>query len=164
MHICKKENTRKKKMQIQLPLFPVETKLITPTLGLYEREGIVYYLHNGSPIFCHKTGDKQNYKYITAHLINARLCTPRQLSEALGVSIINFQRYVKQLREEGSGYFFNREEKRGQCYKYDEQKFTEAQKLLDAGQSVYSIAKKLQVSEGSIRYHIKSGKLKKKEQ
>ena len=40
-------------MQMQLPFFLTDTKLINSTLGFREQDGIVYYLHNGNPIFCH---------------------------------------------------------------------------------------------------------------
>ena len=42
-----------------MPFFPTETKLINNTLGFFEKEGIVYYLHNGLPIYCHNRDDKR---------------------------------------------------------------------------------------------------------
>jgi len=38
-------------MQKQLPIFPSGTKMINASLGVYIKEDLVYYLHNGSPIF-----------------------------------------------------------------------------------------------------------------
>ncbi len=40
-------------MQKQMPFFPEETKLINATVGVYQKEGFVYYLHNGCPVHCH---------------------------------------------------------------------------------------------------------------
>ena len=34
--------------------FPEHTKYINATLGLFSRDDYVYYLHNGSPIYCHE--------------------------------------------------------------------------------------------------------------
>jgi hypothetical protein len=45
-------------MQIQLPIFPTDTKLINQSVGFREQDGIVYYLHNGNPIYCHATPTK----------------------------------------------------------------------------------------------------------
>ena len=39
--------------QLLLPIFPRDTKYITPTLGVREFSGSVYYLHSGVPIGSH---------------------------------------------------------------------------------------------------------------
>jgi hypothetical protein len=148
-------------MQMQLPLFPSETKLITPCLGVFEKSGMVYYLHNGSPIYCHSVGDMNNYRYITAMLVVNGLCKPIDLSKTLGVGAINFQRYAKNFREKGVNWFINREEHRGQCYKLNEASLSTAQSMLDENHTILSIAKHLGVTEGALRHHQKTGKLKK---
>jgi predicted transcriptional regulator len=58
-------------------------------------------------------------------------------------------------------YFFNREDNRGQCYKFTSEMQTQAQELLDSGMSQKKTAKTLNISEAAIRYHIRDGKLKK---
>jgi transposase len=50
------------------------------------------------------------------------LCTISELSAALGEGRKNIERYVKAYREKGIGHFFNRKERRGQCYKMTEEK------------------------------------------
>jgi hypothetical protein len=82
-------------MQMQLPLFPNSTNLINFCVGFFEKEGFVYYLHNGSPIYCHEKNDLNSYRYIMANLIVTKLCTPSELANALGVSNRNIQRYAK---------------------------------------------------------------------
>ena len=150
-------------MQSQLPLFPSSVKLINATLGFRkDEEGVVYYLHNGSPIFCHKSSDLNNYRYIAASLVSNHLCTVKELSTALGVSRRNIERYSKQLREKGSDWFFHRVEKRGDCYKLTKEHFQKAEELLSASQSIASVARTLQVTEGALRYHIRKGTIKKR--
>lgn len=39
-------------MQYQLLLFPEYTKLINDRISFYQQSNFVYYMHNGSPIFC----------------------------------------------------------------------------------------------------------------
>jgi transposase len=96
-----------------------------------------------------------------ANLVITGLCTISELSHALGVQIKNIQRYKKALEEKGAQWFFNREDNRGQCYKFKEDKLKEAQSLLNEGYSQKGTAKQLGVSEGAIRYHLRSGTLKK---
>lgn len=63
---------------------------------------------------------------------------------------------------DGMGYFFNREDNRGQCHKFTTDKKAQAQELLDTGYSQQRTAKKLWISEIAIRYHLRAGSFKKK--
>jgi predicted transcriptional regulator len=149
-------------MQMQLPIFPGTTKLINPSVGFFEKDGFVYYLHNGSPIFCHEKNDLNNYRYITANLVATKLCSPSEIAKALGVSSRNIQRYAKALREKGTDWFFHRQEKRGDAHKLTNEMLQEAQRLIDNFYSVVDVARLLGVTEGALRYHIKKGNIKKK--
>lgn len=149
-------------MQMQLPIFPRSTKLINNSLGFRKQDDMVYYLHNGSPIFCHSENDLNNYRYILANLVENRLCTARELSEALGINKRNVERYLATLRNKGSAWFFNRQEKRGDCYKLNKEMLQEAQYLIDEFYTVADTARLLGVTEGALRYHMKKGRIKKK--
>lgn len=151
-----------KDMQMQLPIFPGTTKLINGYVGFFEKENFVYYLHNGSPIYCHDKNDLNSYRYITANLVVTGLCTPSELSHALGVSSRNIQRYAKSLREKGTDWFFNREAKQGDAHKLTKEKLDDAQKMINNFYSVVDVARFLGVTEGALRYHIKKGTIKKK--
>ncbi|MCF6356711.1 MAG: hypothetical protein L3J54_02795 [Draconibacterium sp.] len=78
-------------MQMQLPIFPANTKLINTSVGVFEKDDFVYYLHNGSPIHCHSKNDLNSYRYITADLVVAGLCKPSEIAKALGVGNRNIQ-------------------------------------------------------------------------
>lgn len=148
-------------MQMQLPLFPQSVKLINATVGVFQKEDMVYYLHNGSPVFCHHRDDLNNFRYILAQLVVNGLCKCHEIGKALAISDRNVQRYAKTLREKGSDWFFNRVEHRGECYKLNAASMEKAQRLLDAYWPAAQIARELNVSEGALRYHITKGTLKK---
>lgn len=147
---------------MQLPIFPEETKLVNSSIGIYSKEDFVYYLHNGSPIFCHGRSDRNSYRYILANLVVNDMCSCSEISRALGIQVKNVQRYAKALRTKGMGWFFNREDGRGQCYKFTRSKQEEAQELLNKGYSGQQTAKAIGVSESAIRYHLRAGTIKKK--
>lgn len=147
---------------MQLPLFPSSTKLINSSVGVFEKEDLVYYLHNGSPIHCHSRNDLNSYRYITAELVVSGLCKPGEIAIALGVSNRNIQRYAKALREQGAGWFFSRQEKRGRAHKLTEDILSDAQQMINDFYSVKDVARLLGVTEGALRYHIKKGNIKKK--
>lgn len=149
-------------MQMQFPFFPEHTKLITPTLGFRKQDDMVYYLHNGSPIFCHDEGDMKSYRYILGNLVEMGLCSPGELSKALGVPIRSVQRYAKTFREKGSDWYFHHKPKGGNNHKMRDEVMEKAQQMLDESIPVTRIAKQIGVTEGAIRHHIRSGHLKKK--
>lgn len=148
-------------MQMQLPIFPDDTKLVNACLGFRKADDFVYYLHNGSPIFCHQKDDINSYRYITANLVDNGLCKCSELADALGVSRRNIERYTKHLREKGSDWFLKRPERRGGAYKITDEMMEKAEKLINDFYSVSDVARMLGVSEGALRYHIKKGTIKK---
>ena len=155
---------KQRDMQFKLPLFSRDTKLINDTVGFREQDGFVYYIHSGSPIYCHKKEDKNSYRHTLASLIVNNLCTTGELSAALGINRKNIERYTKAYREHGPGYFFNREDNRGQCHKMTDELLSVIQEKLDSGLSQYRIAKDHGISDSAIAYHISNGNLKKNKQ
>lgn len=147
---------------MQLPLFPEKTKLINATLGVLIKEETVFYLHNGSPIFCHEQSDLNHYRYILGNLVEMNLCSCRELSDALGIPMRSVQRYAKAYRQKGSDWYFRREQKRGGYQKLKEDAMDKVQALLNQSVPVAKIAREVGVTEGAIRYHIRNAKLKKK--
>ena len=149
-------------MQMQLPIFPSTTKMLSPTWGVFEKDNFVYYLHNGSPVHVHEKNDINTYRYVTANLIENHSCSASALSKVFGVGVRNFERYAKRFRDFGADAFFNPIDGRGKCHKMTPDKLIEAQKYLDDNYSQMRTAKEINVNEASIRYHIKKGSLKKK--
>jgi biotin operon repressor len=146
-------------MQLQLPFFPEHTKYINSTLGVFSKDAYVYYLHNGSPIYCHGKDDRNSYRFIVGNLICNKLCTISDFHESLGEARKNIERYAKTFREKGAEYFFSRKETRGRCYKMTDELKAIIQSRLDDGVSQYRILKEYGISEASIRYHLKNGNL-----
>lgn len=148
-------------MQLFLPIFPKEIKMVNYKVGYKLMDDFVHYFVNGLPVYCHEKEDKNGYRYVMATLVNHKFCSIKELSEALGVPRKNIERYAKALREKGMAHFFNRKETRGQCHKMTPEKMEESQQLLDLGYSQQGTAKAIGVSESAIRYHIKAKRLKK---
>ena len=149
-------------MQMQLPIFPSSTKMLSATWGVFEKDNFVYYLHNGSPVHIHEKNDINTYRYVTATLIENHSCSASALSKVFGVGVRNFERYAKHLRDYGVEYFFKPNDSRGKCYKMTPEKLKDAQEYLNSGYSQMRTAREINVNEASIRYHIKKGTLKKK--
>lgn len=147
--------------QLLLPIFPSDTRMITLTLGVREHDGTVYYLHSGVPIFSHLSDDLTKFRYITSNLILQGLCNNQDIADTFHVSTDSVRRWKKKLSEEGDVAFFKEESRHGRSHKLLPPVLDRIQAKLNQGQSSYSIAKEEGISEGSIRYAINLGRLKK---
>ncbi|MGH7238455.1 MAG: hypothetical protein ACREHG_00155 [Candidatus Saccharimonadales bacterium] len=148
-------------MQLTLPIFPVGTKLISASVGVYEKDGVVQYIINGMPVFNHAKEDHQAFRYFTSNLIDQGLCRKVDIKNCFGVSEDSVTRNYKKFKEERESGFFGSDNRHGTCHKIIGERRERIQAMLDKGQSVNSIAKKESVAEGSIRYAIRKGYLKK---
>ncbi len=136
--------------------------MINGSVGFYKQDDFVYYLHNGSPIFCHHKDNTDSMRFILANLVENNLCTPGELSKALGIKHRNVNRYSKKLRDDGAESFFQKADRRGKCFQMTEDKKRLAQELLNKGYSNVKTAEAIGISESAIRYHIQQGNLFKK--
>jgi hypothetical protein len=148
-------------MQTQLPIFPSDVKLFNPHVGVFFHDEFVFYMHNGSPLFCHTPEDRNSYRYITANLVQTHLCRPSEIARVFGVSIRSIQLNAKALHEKGPSWFFNRVETRGKCYKFTPETIAKAEGMLNKGKSKIEVARELGVSDSAISYHIRKGNIKK---
>jgi transposase-like protein len=78
------------------------------------------------------------------------------------VSDSSVSKWKRILEERGESAFFGTDHRHGHSYKLLPAVVERIQQKLDKGQSVNSIAKEEGLSEGSIRYGVKTGVLKKK--
>ena len=93
-------------MQLLLPIFPLEARLINPIVGVYEKESIVNYILTGIPLHHHHKDDLQNFRWITAKLVVQNICKQTEIAKFFGVSEDSVFRSVKRLREKGESDFF----------------------------------------------------------
>jgi predicted transcriptional regulator len=135
--------------------------MISKCLGVYENDSIVQYIANGLPIYSHDSEDVQSFRFITSNFIKQGLCKSSEVSRCFCISVDSVKRYLNKLHKEGESAFFSEEKRKGYCHKIRGSVLERIQKKLDKGRSVNSIAKEEGLTEGSIRYSIKQGYLKK---
>jgi hypothetical protein len=51
-------------MQLQLPIFPKEARLINEHVGVYQKDGIAQYIVNGVPVYSHAEGEINAFRFI----------------------------------------------------------------------------------------------------
>lgn len=150
-------------MQLQLPIFSRETKLISDCVGYYTRDGIVQYIVNGLPVFAHDEGDLNGFRYIISNIIDQGLCSKAEAQRAFHVSDDSIYRYCKLFKDKGAdGFFGERPRSKRRCHKVVGDVSKKIQNQINEGKSINSIAKAIGISEGTIRYQIQKGYLTKK--
>lgn len=149
-------------MQLLLPIFPREARLINEHVGVYEHDGMVQYIVNGLPVYCHSKEDINAFRFITSNFIHQGLCRKVDIERCFGVSEDSVGRSYKKFVEKGEAGFFGEDARRGKAHKITGDRRERIQSKLNKGQSVYSIAKEEGVRESAIRYGIKQGYLKKR--
>ena len=149
-------------MQLLLPIFPSTTAYITCSLGVFRLDEIVTYVHCGVPIFSHKEEDHKAFRFITSKFVLQGLCRKADIAECFHVTIDSVNRYVNKLERLGeSGFFKERDNRKGSCYKLLPAVLERMQRYLDQGKSNSEIARLEGVTEGAVRYSLRQGVLKK---
>jgi len=85
----------------QLPLFFVDTCIITLNLEFREQDGTVYYLLSGIAIFSHDRCDLLEFQYITSNHILKGLCSNQDIVDAFHVSTENVRLWKRVLSCQG---------------------------------------------------------------
>jgi hypothetical protein len=149
-------------MQLILPIFPVDAMMITSTLGVCKKDGVVTYLHYGLPIYTHLEEDHRGFRFITSKFILQNLCRMIDVSRCFLVTYDSVKRYVERLEKCGDQDFFTPgKQNGGSCYKLLPDVLQRMQGYIDEGKNNCEIARLEKVSEGAVRYAIKNGTLKK---
>ncbi len=103
------------------------------------------------------------FRFITSNLILQGRCTNQDISDTFHVSTDSVRRWKQKLSEEGEVAFFKEESRHGRSYKLLPDVLDRIQNKMNEGRSPNSIAMEEGISEGSIRYAVSLGRLKKKQ-
>src|SRR5512137_1648957 len=130
--------------QVQLPLFPSGTTLITPELAFERRDNQVVYFNGHLPVFTHAVDDLSSFRMFTSQLIINGTASQGQIARAFGVPLVTVKRGVKRYRQGGAKLFFSPPAKRV-GHRLSPERLERAQELLDEGWSVSEIGRQLGV-------------------
>lgn len=145
--------------QIQLPIFPEGTTLITTELAFERRGNQVVYFNGHLPVFTHEVADIASFRFFTTQLIVNGTALQADVVRAFGVPSVTVKRYVKKYREGGSRVFFAPSPRR-EGHKLTSKRLIQVQSLLDQGQGIPAISATVDVLATTIHKAIASGRLR----
>lgn len=144
--------------QLQLPIFPEGTTLITPEIAFECRDGKVIYIHGHLPVFQHAQDDVVSFRYFTSQLVVNGTVAQADIARAFQVPKVTVKRYVKRFREGSAKHFFTPPRRRSASVLKGEVK-EQAQALLDEGKSVPEVAQAVEVLPNTLHKAIRAGRL-----
>jgi transposase-like protein len=144
--------------QLQLPIFPAGTTPITAELAFDCQDGKVTYLNGHLPVFQHAREDLAAFRLFTSQLVVNGTVSQAEIARAFHVPPKTVKRYVKRLREGSSKSFFETPRRRSASVLKGAVK-EQAQALLDEGQAVPEVAKKLGVLPNTLHKAIRAERL-----
>ena len=144
---------------MQLPIFPRGTTPITNELAFDCQDGLVVYVNGHLPVFQHAQDDVAAFRLFTSQLVINGTASQAEIARAFHVPSKTVKRYVKRMREGGTKSFFQTPRRRSASVLIGEKK-EQAQALLDEGQSVPEVGRKLGVLPNTIHKAIRAGRLR----
>ena len=125
--------------QAQLPIFPNGVTLINANLAFEKKDARVTYFNGTMPVFSHGEDDLNTFRMITRQFYVNGNATQAEICRAFSVNPINVKRAVKKYGEQGAAGFYKPRNTRGATILTPEV-LTEAQRLLDQGETVTEVA------------------------
>ena len=146
--------------QAQLPIFSNGVTLINANLAFEKKDARVTYFNGTMPVFSHDEDDLNTFRMITSQFYVNGNATQAEICRAFGVNPINVKRAVKKYREQGAAGFYKPRNTRGATVLTPEV-LTEAQRLLDQGDTVTEVANAVGVKRNTLNKAILDKRLHK---
>ena len=145
--------------QLRLPMQPAHAVSVNTALAILREGDEVAYFAHGVPMFVHGKDDTVGQRVAAVQVIELGLARQDELSAALGVSRRAF--YRQSLKVKSEGVLGVVDAKRGPHgpHRFNAQKREASQKLLRQGLLVRQTAKRVGVSESTIRLAVRNGEL-----
>ena len=93
-------------LQKLLPLFSTDVTRINDLVGFVKRKGMVYYFNYQMPIYHHIEDDMASFKVFLCQLVLVGNATPSEIKRAFALAPRELNRWLRQYRKEGPGFFY----------------------------------------------------------
>lgn len=144
--------------QTSLPFFPSGVTHITADLAYANEDGRITYFNGFMPVFSHDKDDLRTFRMITAQFCVTGNVKQSEIARAFGIPLVSVKRAVKRYRTDGPKGFFRPRPKRGATLLTTDV-LAHAQRLLDEGDDVSTVADKLGLKKNTLRKAITQGRL-----
>lgn len=137
---------------------PADAVIVSPRLAIWKNAEMVVAFSAADPIYTCRAGDQDGLRMMASVLSSVRLAPDTALAKALGVNRETIRRNRKRLKEAGPSAIQDRRGSKGPT-KLTNAVCVHAQRLLDEGLSIRSVAREVNVTDGALHRAFKQGRL-----
>ena len=153
-------NRSTQQLQTRLPLVPEGTEILSPDLAVARRDEKILFLNASGPIYSCSEGDRLGQRIAGAIFAELGLASGAALAKGLGVHPSTVCRDRAKFKIQGSARL--QPQKRGPrgAHKLHGRILSRTQGLLDQGIAIREIARRIGISEGTVRHGLKTARLR----
>lgn len=147
-------------IQMSIPgAVPADAIIVSPRLAIWKGAERVIAYSAADPIYTCRVGDRDGLRLMGGMLSALNLASDRSLAQALDTSREAIRRHRKLLERGGADAVRAKKTGPKRAFKLTGAVRTRAQRLLDKGLPVQQVACEVGLTEGTLRYAIKQGRL-----
>lgn len=147
-------------LQPRLPMMPEDAEMLSAELAVARENGeLVFYTASG-PVFSGSVSDRLSLRVIAANFVDLGLAPVGRLARAIGVHRATLFRSCRECASGGAAALEDKRRGPSGPHKLKGELLAEAQRLLDAGESIYSVARKIGLSRSAVTYAVSQGRLR----
>ena len=150
-------------LQSYIQSLPNGAKPINDHVAIYHHDEKIEFFTASGPIYSCRKNDRYGFRLAQGIIIAQTETTPAQLAKALNVNRTTVYRNFKRYEKGGPAALVTKNSNR-KAYKLNGTTKGQVQTLLNKGYSLRAAAEQVGITEGTIRYAIKKGRLVRKEQ
>ena len=147
-------------LQQTCPVLPPGTQLLSPRLAIAIKDDHLVVYNGVEAIYTCAANDRHGIRLAAGMLSSLGLAPDTALAGALGMSRESVRRNRYQFEEGGAEAVCRDHRGPRQPYRFTQERCLRAQACLDEGWSLHRTAGEVGVTEGTLRYQIRQGRLR----
>jgi len=149
-------------LQSYIPFLPEGAKRINDHLAIYRQDGKIEFFTASGPIYSCRESDQYGVRLAQGIIVTQTATTPAEFAKALNINRTTVYRNINRYQQDGPAALIIDKKSNRKAYKLNGTAKGRVQTLLNKGYSLKAAANQVGITEGSIRYAIKKGKIVRK--
>jgi transposase len=151
-------------LQSYIPFLPEGAEPINNHVAIYRHDEKIEFFTASGPIYSCRESDLYGLRLAQGIIVTQTATTPAEFAKALNINRTTVYRNLNKYQQDGPAALFIDKKSNRKAYKLNGKAKRQVQALLNRGYSLKAAAKQTGITEGSIRYAIKKGRIVKKKQ
>jgi transposase len=151
-------------LQSYIPFLPEGAEPINDHVAIFRHDEKIEFFTASGPIYSCRESDLYGFRLAQGIIVTQTETTPAEFAKAFNINRTTVYRNLNKYQQDGPAALFIDKKRNRKAYKLNGKAKRLVQALLNKGYSLKAAAKQADITEGSIRYAIKQGRIVKKKQ